>query len=323
MRVLNGADVRRLLPMKDCIDLMRQAFRVVSDGGADQPIRRAVWTSDKSGLLSLMPGHIAEPALLGVKLITVFPNATGVGSHQGLVVLFDARTGAPLGIADAAEITAIRTAAATAAATDVLARPDARTLSVLGTGEQARSHLEALPLARPFERVLIWGRDGAKAQGLRDWAAARLNLNAEVAATAQAAAAADVICTVTAAPEPILEGAWLRPGAHVNVVGSSIPSTSEIDVETVVRARVYVDYRASALELAGDLRRAFATGGVGESHVVGEVGQVLNGTAPGRRSPDEITLFKSLGMAAEDLLCASWLLERAERSAIGQTIAWE
>lgn len=323
MRILNGADVRRLLPMRECIDLMRTAFLAVSEGKADQPIRRAVWTADRTGLLSLMPGHVHDPALLGIKLITVFPANVAVSSHQGLVVLFDARTGTPQAIADAAEITAIRTAAATAAATDILARGDARVLAVLGTGEQARAHLEALPLVRSFDRILLWGRDPAKADALGTWAATHLGLATETVPDVRGAVeAADVVCTLTAAPEPILEGAWLRPGTHLNSVGSSIPTTSEIDVEAVARSRVYVDYRASALELAGDLRRAFASGRVDESHIVGEVGQVLTGAAPGRRSADEITLFKSLGMAAEDLFSASLILERAQAEGVGQTVAW-
>jgi ornithine cyclodeaminase len=223
---------------------------------------------------------------------------------------------------DAAEITGIRTAAATAAATDALARKDAKTLSIFGLGEQAATHLQSMALVRSFERCLVWGRDPAKTQAFVEAHAARYPFKLEAVASAEDAAGSDILCTVSAAPEPFFKGAWLKPGQHINVVGSSIPTTSEIDHDTIARSRVFVDYKDSALALAGDLRRAFEAGVVTPDHIVGEVGEVLIGKVPGRRGPEDITLFKSLGMVAEDVLSADYILQTAEQRNAGVVVDW-
>jgi ornithine cyclodeaminase len=324
LRILGAKAVVDLLPMDKCIGLMRQAFIQVSEGRTAQPIRAMVRTTDQSGLLGWMPGYTDSPKRLGLKAITIFPGAVakGIKSHQGMVLLFEAETGQPLAVLDAAEITGIRTAAATAAATDALARPDSKTLSVFGLGEQAITHLKALALVRRFERCQVWGRDRAKTEAFVKAQAGACPFPLAAAPSAEAAAGADVLCLVTGAPEPFFKGAWLKPGQHINVVGSSVPTTAEVDHDTVVRSRVFVDYRDSALALAGELRRAIAAGVIGEDHIAGEVGEALIGRTPGRRSANDITMFKSLGMAAEDVLAADFIYAEAERQGVGTVVDW-
>jgi ornithine cyclodeaminase len=325
LKLLNAQNVRQLLPMDRCIDLMRQAMLLVAHLQTVQPIRSSLWHPNGKGLLSMMPGYTASPEWLGIKVVTVFPANFGTekGSHQGMVLLFDPEDGSPVAIVDGREITAIRTAAATAVATDVLARSNASSLAILGYGEQAHTHLKSLLLARPFERILIWGRDLAKAEQFGHWVADQAHARIEVVFTAQSAVdAADVICTTTAAAEPIIEGKWLRPGQHLNVVGSSIPTTTEIDVEAVARCRLFVDFKDSALKLAGDFRRAQEAGAVGEEHILGSIGDVLAGKVAGRTSAHDITLFKSLGMVCEDLVATDHVLHESQRLGVGTVIDW-
>jgi ornithine cyclodeaminase len=325
IRMLNRDDVHALLPMPRCIELMRHAMALVSDGETVQPIRQVLRQPDGRGVLSMMPGHTSEPAWLGIKVVSVFPGnfGTSYGSHQGLVLLFDTDHGAPVAIVDGGEITAIRTAAATAVATDVLARPDAASLGIFGYGEQAASHLRALTVVRPFHRIVVWGRDLAKAQRFAATQASDLGLPITATASPEEAARCDVVTTLTASPDPVFFGRWLRPGQHLNVVGSSIPSTQEVDVETVVATRFFVDFRDSALQLAGEFRRARDRGLVGDDHILGCIGDVLRGRVPGRSDPAEITLFKSLGMVCEDLVAADEVLREARRTGRGTVVDWQ
>ena len=324
IRLLNAAAVRTLLPVDQCIDLMRAAMKLVATDGAIQPIRSAVFHPDRRGLMSMMPGYIADPEWLGIKVISVFPGNFGTqfGSHQGVVLLFETTNGRPVALLDGREITAIRTAAATAAATDALARREVKTLGIFGYGEQAHTHLEAVPRVRRFERALVWGRDFEKTQRFCAEEARHRDFAIVAVRTPEEAAAADVLCTTTAAKEPFFDARWLRPGHHLNAVGSSVPTTAEIDNETVARSRLYVDFKDSALALAGDFRRAKDAGRVGDDHIVGSVGEVLIGRVPGRTSDQEITLFKSLGMVSEDLVSADYVLREAERRGIGQLVEW-
>jgi ornithine cyclodeaminase/alanine dehydrogenase-like protein (mu-crystallin family) len=325
VRMLNAETVQRLLPMARCIELMREAMLLVARKQTLQPIRSSLWAPDGKGLLSFMPGYTADPRWLGIKVVSVFPDNFGSdrGSHQGAVLLFEPEHGSLVAIADGREITAIRTAAATAVATDVLARPNAATLAILGYGEQARVHVQSLAHVRPIRRVLVWGRNLTSAEQFCQWAAARVEAPVEAVAEARRAVAeADIICTTTAAPEPILEGKWLRPGQHLNVVGSSIPTTAEIDTEAVARCRVFVDFRESALQLAGELRRAIQAGAVTENHILGNVGEILAGQIGGRTSDSDLTMFKSLGMVCEDLVAADFILRESERLGVGSFVEW-
>jgi ornithine cyclodeaminase/alanine dehydrogenase-like protein (mu-crystallin family) len=329
IRVLNAAAIRKLLPMDRCIGLMRRAFEMVAAGETIQPIRQALRTPDGRGLLGWMPGYTAHPDWLGIKVISVYPGNFGTpfGSHQGMVLMFDTAHGAPVAVLDARAITAIRTAAATAAATDVLAQPTTRTLGIFGYGEQAATHIDALLRVRPFDTVWVWGRDAGRAERFaahagEELAAEGRRVRVVVAADAREAARADVICTVTAASDPVLYGAWLRPGQHLNLIGASVPTATEVDDETLVRGRLFVDYRDSALALAGDFLGAKARGVVTDDAIVGCVGDVMRGTVKARITASDITIFKSLGMSSEDLIASDFVCSEAARLDVGVLVEW-
>jgi alanine dehydrogenase len=311
--------------MPECIRLMEEALASLARGEVVLPLRPVLRVPDTANVFALMPAYSAAVSALGAKLITVFPGNHGTGrdSHQGVVVLFDAEHGGVSAVMDAASITAIRTAAASGLATRVLARQDAKTLAVLGSGVQARTHVAAMLAVRRFERVLIWSRGHARADALvnslRSALPADVSISVEESADA-ATRAADVVCTVTASREPVLQGAWLRDGAHVNAVGASIPSARELDTAAVRRARLFVDRRESALNEAGDVLIPMKERAITADHIVAELGEVLIGKAVGRRSPDEVTIFKSLGIAIEDLACARFLLAEARREGAGTEI---
>ena len=321
LRILSGRDIAALLPMDACIELMGRAMAAVSEGRARFP-PRAVMPAAPGGFMAWMPGALDEPACFGVKLLSLFPGnpAVGLSSHLGMVVLFEAEHGRPVAILDAAELTAIRTAAVSGLATRLLARPDAGDLAILGAGEQAASHLAAMLAVRPVRRVRVWSRTEASARAFAEREGASHGVAIEVAASARAAVeGADLVCTVTASREPVLAGDWIAPGAHLNVAGASRPDAAEIDTAAVVRSRYFVDCRASIELEAGEWLRALAAGAVGAGHIAAEIGEVANGAKPGRRSESEITLFRSLGVAAEDLAAASYVLEAARRAGVGQT----
>lgn len=325
LRLLNAHDVRQLLSMESCIDLMRKAMLLVAQGKTVQPIRSTLAHPNGKGLLSMMPGYTTDPEWLGIKVVSVFPGNFGTdrGSHQGLVLLFEPAHGSPVAILDGREITAIRTAAATAVATDVLARNDSSCLAIMGYGEQARAHLTSMLLVRRFRRVLIWGRDLEKARRFCQWVQTEFQTDIEVTDTASVAIdQADVICTATASRDPIIEGRWLRPGQHLNLVGSSIPTTCEVDSEVVTRSRFFVDFKESALELAGEFRNAKRAGLIDDRHIVGSIGEIIAGRVMGRSSNQDITLFKSLGMASEDLMAADFIFRESERLNSGTVVEW-
>jgi ornithine cyclodeaminase len=258
-----------------------------------------------------------------MKAVSVFPgNAKrGIDTHQGAVLLFEADTGRLSALMDGAAITAIRTAAVSGVATDLLARRDATELAILGAGVQARTHIEAIAAVRPLRRVRIWSRNPDHVGTLASELRPRFTFPIDAAATAEAAVReADIVATVTASPEPILERGWLKQGVHINAVGSSIPTSREIDTATMVAARLFVDRRESALAEAGDLLIAMGEGAVKGDHVQAELGEVIIGKNPGRRSPGELTLFKSLGLAVEDVASAAYIVRRARETGTGQTV---
>ena len=317
MIVLTASDVRRLLPVAAAIPLMRDAMRQVSAGETVLPLRQFMAVPDGTGKLAVMPGYVAEPASFGVKIVSKFPRAPGDrnGTHVGAVLIFDAADGLPLALIDGATLTAVRTAATSAMATDVLARSDAATLLVIGCGEQAHRHIDALREVRTFERVMVWGRDPARAADLADTTGGVLAVDLDVAV-----ATANVICTTTSAVAPILHGAALRPGTHVNLVGSAVATSAEADGEVVRRSRFFVDSRAAALAAAGELLNAIASGVVDEDHIAGEIGEALLGRVAGRQSADEITVYKSLGVTAQDLVAAHAIWRGAVESGAGTEI---
>jgi ornithine cyclodeaminase len=325
--VLNGEQVAQLLPMPECIKVMRDALAALARGEALVPLRTVMRVPGVSGFLGLMPGYISprdgQEGALGLKAVSVFPgNASrGIDTHQGAVLLFEADTGRLSALLDGAAITAIRTAAVSGVATDVLARPDASELAILGAGVQARTHIEAIAAVRPLRRVRIWSRNPERAAVLASELRRRFGFPIEAAPSAEAAVReADLVATVTASPEPILKREWLKDGVHINAVGSSIPTSREIDTATMVAARLFVDRRESALAEAGDLLIAMREDAVTGDHIQAELGEVIIGKNPGRRSPGELTLFKSLGIAVEDVASAAYLVRRARETGTGQTV---
>jgi len=306
--------VPELLPMHECVDVMTNVLRTLSRGDHALPLRSLIRTPDGSGLLGVMPAILGEPACMGIKVITYFPGnaAAGFDSHQGAVLLFEPEHGALVAVIDASSITGIRTAAASGAATRALARDDARDLAIIGTGTQAITHLEAMMVVRKLRRVRVWDRHARNARAFAERESARHRIDIEVMASArEAVVGADIICTVTAAKEPVVNGEWLAPGAHVNAVGACFPEARELDTNAVVRSRLFVDRRESALNEAGDFLIPRAEGAIGDDHIVGELGDVFGGRVPGRQSAGEITLFKSLGIAVEDLAAAHHVWNKA------------
>lgn len=311
MRQISAQDIRDHLPMPRAIALMRETMCRVSDGQANLPLRSVV-DIDGVNKLGVMSGVLRDPTVYGVKLLSLFPGnpAKGRSSHLGVIILFDAETGEAKAALDADAITAIRTAAASAAASDALARADATRLAIIGTGEQAVSHIDALRHIRPLTEVIIAGRSAERAH---DFVQAHQpqfpSLTLTAAPDARAAAeVGDIVCTVTSSAEIVLRGDWIRAGQHVNAVGASVPMMQEIDEDLVQKARRFTDFRPSALAQARDIMNAV------ESHAIGaedltEIGTVFDGTQPGRQSHNDITLYRSLGIAAQDLACADFVLK--------------
>lgn len=303
MRMIDAAEVRARLTYDLAIPVVRRAMIALSAGETRQHLR-SILDLTPGRVLGIMPGALGEQAAFGCKLISVFAGnfAKGMPSHQGVVILFDPDTGAVSAMAHAGEVTAIRTAAASAVATDALARPDACRLALLGYGEQARTHLRALTHVRRLDEVWVWGRSADRARAFADEMSAETGLPVTASPTARAAVeGADIICTVSGAAEPILEGAWIAPGTHVNLVGSSRAGPVEVDSDTVVRARFIADHRDGVLAQGAEFLRAKAAGLVDDAHVAGEIGQVLSGAVEGRQSAGQITAYKSLGHIVQDL----------------------
>ncbi len=316
--VISGAEVRRLLPMIDCIPLVEGAMRTVSRGDAQLPLRISVSPIGTQNKLVAMPGYLDEPASMGAKVIAVYPgNARrGLSSHMGVVVLFDVQQGIPLAMIDAASITGMRTAAASAVATRVLSPDDACDLAIVGTGEQAAAHLHALSLVRRLRSVRVWGRSRDKAKAFVEREASSVEVRIDVCDHLRdALVGADLVCTTTSSREPIVQGAWIARGAHVNLVGASTPVAREVDDALVRESSFFVDYRPSALSQAGELLGAM--GADAANHIRGEIGEVLNGTVPGRTDEFEITVYKSLGIAAQDLVTAHEVYRRAKAAGVG------
>ena len=323
MRVVSQSEVEKLLPMNECVDVMREALSTLARGDAVLPLRSMMRLPDGSGLLGLMPGYLGSPKVMGLKVVSVMPgnHGTEYDSHQGAVMIFEVERGCPLAVIDASSITAIRTAAVSGVATQTLAKKDAGDLAILGSGTQAWSHLDAMATVCKLRRVRVWSRDKAHARALVERGAARHGLEVEISDSARdAVEGADLICTTTAARTPILEAAWLAQGVHINAVGACFKDTRELDTATVAGARLYVDRRESALNESGEFLIAQAEGVIDEKHIVGELGEVLIGKVPGRASPTERTVFKSLGIAIEDLAAAHHIWRKAEKLDRGAAI---
>jgi ornithine cyclodeaminase len=313
MRFIDRDEIHQRLTYDLCIPIVREAMIAFSKGETKQ-LLRAILPLGDGRLFGSMPGGMGGRGVFGAKLISVFPEnfEKGVQSHQGLVVLFDGESGAPICVLHAGEITAIRTAAASAVATDALARKNAARLAILGYGEQARTHARAIAKVRKLDTITVWGRSAERAAAYAREIEAELGVPVIPAPTARACAVdADIICTLTAAKEPILEGKWLRPGAHVNIVGSSYAGPAEVDNGLVARARFIADSREGVLAQGAEFLRAKEAGLVSDDHIVAEIGQVLAGAVEGRQNDEQITAYKSLGHIVQDLAAAAALYSTA------------
>jgi len=318
--VLSEPEVRELLDMESCVEAMTEVLTSLARGELYQPLRSMVRPPDTDGLLGLMPAHRGgERAVYALKEIVVTPDnpTRGLDAHQGAVLLHDGVTGKLVAVLNASPITAIRTAAVSAVATRALARADTARVAILGAGVQARAHADAMRAVLDDPEIRIWARRIEAAE----------ELAADVGAIASpspdaALFGAEVVCTTTSAREPVLEHRWLAPGAHVNAVGSSIPTARELDTETLRRGALFVDRRESALNEAGDYLIAAAEGAIGPEQIRAELGEVLAGLAPGRADEEEFTIFKSLGIAVEDLAAAELVVRRARERGVGTEVAF-
>ena len=313
--VLKQREVEELLDMEGCIEAMAGALASLARGEVHVPLRVVVRPKGEDTFLGLMPAHRGGGTpLYSLKTVCVMPDnpQRGLDAHQGTVTLYDGETGETRALMNASAITAIRTAAVSAVATRLLAREDARGLGILGAGVQARSHLEAMRLVRDFERVRIFSPTAVHAEALA------AETGAEVVGSAEEAVrGADVVVTATSSVEPVLRRDWLGEGVHVNVVGGRPPTMRELDIATVADSAFYTDKRESAENEAFDYRDALEAGAIGPDHIRGEIGEVLIGTAPGRESSEELTVFRSLGLAVEDLAAAEYVVWRARERGVG------
>ncbi len=316
--ILGHDDVLAALSPEDCAEAMAEVLAAHARGEAKMPLRSMVPFEGAAGFMATMPAWRggADP-LFSLKSLVIAPEnpARGLDTHQGTVTLFDGSTGRPRAILDASAITAVRTAAVSAVATRTLAREDARVLTILGAGVQGRAHLRALPAVRAFDEVRVYAPSREHARALADG-------HAVVASSAEEAVrGADVVVLATTSPEPVIAREWLSPGAHVNAVGASVPSSRELDVETVAQCALFCDSRESLRHEAGEFRQAVEQGAIGgEDHVRAELGEVLAGMAPGRTDPQELTVFRSLGLAVEDLAAAERAVSLARVLGVGTEV---
>jgi ornithine cyclodeaminase/alanine dehydrogenase-like protein (mu-crystallin family) len=319
--VVTQAEVERLLPMRECIDLMAETLAALSRGQLEQPLRTVIRPRNGTGLMALMPAYRSgDAAAFGLKAICIFPEnvVRGKDAHQGSVMLFSGETGELRALMNASAITAIRTAAVSAVATRLLAREDACELAIIGSGVQARAHLAAMACIRSIKRARVVSRNMEHACRFVEEMQASVPFVIEPIVSAKDALhGADLIVTATTAQDSVVKREWIAPGAHINAVGTYSPMTREIDTATMATASLFVDRRESALSEAGDYLLAAGEGAIGPESICAEIGEVVTGAKPGRRSSTEITLFKSLGLAVEDLASAEFIYRQAQTHGVG------
>jgi len=324
MLILNQTVVTKLLTMDVAIASMAEAMTATSKGDVNLPPRIIAPLAAGNGIIAAMPSSCKSLSSYGSKLVSLHPANPSEGrpAVQGIVLLFNTDTGEPVAIVDGASVTGIRTAAASGLATKVLAREDADTLGIMGTGVQAIHHIDAITAVRPIKKILIWGRDLKKAQDLAASQAKRTGFDIAATSDPAEAAACDVVATVTGASEPILKGSWLQEGAHLNLVGAHAPNKREVDGDCMKRSSIFVDLEESAYNEAGEILMAIEENCITKSDVKGEIGAVLNGDIPGRSSSSEITVYKSVGIATQDIFACNTVFELAQKQDIGVSVAW-
>jgi ornithine cyclodeaminase/alanine dehydrogenase-like protein (mu-crystallin family) len=327
--LLSEREVHELLTMRECIGAMEEALAALQRGQVHQPLRQVTWAPGAAGLLGLMPSYRGGAVpLYGLKEVCVFPGnpARGLDTHLGAVLLHSGETGELLLIASASAITEIRTAAVSAVATKLLAREDSSTLAIIGSGVQAAAHLRSIPLVRSIRQVRICSRNRSSAERLARRAAEghgdepRVESIRVAESVREAVEDADIVVTATSSREPVILREWIAPGTHINAVGSSIAAARELDGATVAASTLFVDRRESTVNESGDYLFALREGAIGSEHIRGEIGEVLLGKLPGRTGRDEITMFKSLGLAIEDLASAAFLYEKARKMNVGTAV---
>ena len=321
--IVNHQEVQQWLSMSECVDAMVGVFKMLNRGNAENPLRNLMWLPDKSGLIGMMPAYLGDARVMGLKAISVFPgnHATEYDSHQGTVMLFETQNGRLLAMVDAGKITAIRTAAVSGVATRLLAATDAENLAILGSGVQAATHLEAMRVVRNIKHVRVWNHNFDHARSFAEREAARHSLSIEAFESAKRAVeGADIICTVTSSTDPVLQGDWIAPGTHINAVGSSVPFARELDTAAVVKSKLFVDRRESTLNEAGDFLFPQKEGAINDAHVLGEIGDILLDKIKGRESVNDITLFKSLGLAVEDVAAAHFIYQKLSKQDGGRWV---
>lgn len=322
--ILNHSEVERLLPMSECINVMEEAFAGLARNEFHQPLRTIIKPPQVKGVMALMPTFRAgDVPLFGLKAICVFPGnaALGKDAHQGGVLLFDGATGEPLAMVNASAITAIRTAAVSGLATRLLAREDAGDLAIIGAGVQARAHLAAIACVRQLKRIRVAARRRESAQKFVSEMQSQCSCPIEAVESGEAAVrGADIIVTATTSREPVVNREWISAGAHINAIGTFSFNAREIDTATMVDATLIVDRRESALNEAGDYLLAAKEGAIDSSHIRAELDQIVTGAHPGRTSADEITIFKSLGLALEDLAAAAYVFRKARQGNVGTLV---
>lgn len=324
IRILSREDVRRALPMRQAIEVMKGAFAQLSSGQADLPLRTALDVPDHNGVTLFMPAYLSADDQMGVKIVSVFNDnpAKGLPLIHALVVVVDATTGEPAAVMDGTYLTALRTGAASGAATDLLARPDARVVAVFGAGTQGRTQLEAVCAVRSIEAAWVHDVAPEQASAYAAEMSQRLSLPVNVAKTpAEALGLADVICTATTSSSPVFDDADVQPGAHINAIGAYTPQMQEIPASTVLRAKVVIDHHEASMAEAGDLLIPLQQGMITKNHIYAELGEIVAGRKPGRETPEEVTFFKSVGVAVQDVAAAGAVLEVAQRLGLGTEAA--
>lgn len=323
MLLLSESDVRAVLPMRELIDAMRSALVEFSSGRVEQPLRTVVEVGASKAFFGVMPAFIPESGALGTKLVTVFGSnlERGLPSHLATIVLLDSTTGEMRAVMDGRYITEARTAAVSAVSADLLARPDASTLAIIGSGVQAHSHLEALALVRPLRQVRVWSPTAAHREAFARDAAGQTNASVIAVSSAEkAVSGVDLVALVSSSREPVVRNEWIMDGAHICAVGACRPDQREMDSALVRRSRLFVDSRQGALAEAGDIVIPVREGTIGPDHIVAELGEAIAGGKPGRTGESDVTIFKSLGMAVEDVAAAHAAFERAAARGLGRGV---
>ncbi len=323
VRILTRRDVQEALSMPQAIEAVKGAFAQLSAGQADVPLRTALDVPRHNGVTLFMPGYLSGDDAMALKIVSVFGDNPdrGLPLIHALVVVVDAATGAPAAVMDGTYLTALRTGAASGAATELLARPQAHVAAIFGAGAQGRTQLEGICAVRPIEEAWVYDVDSQRAQGYAAEMEGRLALEVRVAETpAQAARGSDVICTATTSSRPVFDDADVQPGTHINAVGAYTPEMQEIPPQTVMRSKVVIDHHEAALAEAGDLLIPMERGLISADYIHAELGEIVSGLRPGRESPEEITLFKSVGVAVQDVVAAAAVLEAAQAAGLGTEV---